>query len=67
MVSVHLYPIAAHSIQHQVHALSQVEVVGFSMTLTKEDMETLDGLNWLNDQVSGIMTSVMLSHTKTST
>ena len=31
------------------------------MTLSQADLETLDGLNWLNDQVSGRIKSVMLA------
>ena len=65
MMSLHLFPLATHSIPYQVHT-SPVRVVGFSMTLSQADLETLDGLNWLNDQVSGRIKSVMLPCANTS-
>ena len=36
----------------RIKAKSAVVVKGFSMTLMREDLETLDSLNWLNDQVN---------------
>lgn len=35
-----------------IYTRSAVVVKGFSMTLMREDLETLDSLNWLNDQVN---------------
>ena len=54
-----LNPTSCHTLNFiQGHTMSQVRVVGFSMALTHEDLVTLDGLNWLNDQVRGRIKSV---------